>query len=299
VGAWRGLIATLIVGGLVARGGLTGRAALAGIDRAGWLRLVVLGTLGGPVFVVAMNVAVGASGATIAAFVAGLYAVLAALFGPAILGERLGMSAVAAFVIALCGTALLAGLGTGPATTTGLGDGIGAGLVAATSFALYLVLSRRWARSLRPPGAVVALAVFAATAIVLAPATLLVAGDGLLPAPSDPDLAVAVLAVAWLAIGPSVAAQLLLMAGVRRLPARRSSAFLLLNPVTAAILAALFLGERLSSTRVAGAALVLTGMAVASGLPGLIRSAGGARPRRPSPAGDEDQGPTAGSAATR
>ena len=273
IGAWRGLAPVLIVGALVIAGRVDGRTAMRGVGRGGWLRLAVLGTLGGPVFLVAMNLAVGGSGATIAAFVAGLYAVLAALLGPPVLGERLGRGPLVAFVVALLGTALLAGLEPGTALPFGLGPGIGAGLIGATSFALYLVLTRRWARTLRLPGAAVVVANFAASAIVLVPATLLVGGESLLPASGDPDAAVATVALLWLILAPSVAAQLLLVAAVRRLPARTSSAFLLVNPVAASGLAALLLRERLSPSQLFGAILVLIGIALATGVPELIGSA--------------------------
>jgi drug/metabolite transporter (DMT)-like permease len=273
VGAWRGAAPALIVGALVIAGRVDGRGAMGGLGPGGWLRLAVLGALGGPIFLVAMNLAVGGSGATIAAFVAGLYAVLAALLGPPVLGERLGRGPLVAFVVALVGTALLAGLDPGANRPFDLGAGIGAGLVGATSFALYLVLTRRWARTLRLPGAAVVVANFAASAIVLVPATLLIGGESLFPATADPDAAVATAALVWLVLAPSVVAQLLLVAALRRLPARISSAFLLVKPVAASLLAAVLLGERLSSSQLVGAVLVLIGIALATGVPEAIGSA--------------------------
>ena len=281
LGALRGVAAGAIVGGLMLGGRLEGRAALAALGRGGWARLAVLGALGGPLFLVTMNLAVGGSGATIASFVVGLYAVLAALLGPPMLGERLGLGPIVAFVVALLGTALLAGLDPASSPPFGLGSGIGAGLIAATSFALYLVLTRRWARTFRLPGATVAMANFAVSAVVLVPATLLVPGQSLVPPAADPDTGVALVALAWLVIGSGVAAQLLLVAGVRRLPARISSAFLLLNPLSASALAALLLGERLSAIQLVGAALVLTGIALATGVPELVWSARRLRDRSP------------------
>jgi DME family drug/metabolite transporter len=119
----------------------------------------------------------------------------------------------------------------------------------------------------------VVVANFTVSAIVLVPATLLVGGESLLPTQGDPDTAVATVALLWLILAPSVAAQLLLVAAVRRLPARTSSAFLLVNPVAASGLAAALLGERLSSSQLVGAVLVLVGIALATGVPGIIGSA--------------------------
>jgi drug/metabolite transporter (DMT)-like permease len=272
IGAWRGVVATVLVGALVLSGRVDGRAAVGVLTRAGWIRLLVLGALGGPAFIALMNIAVEGSGATIAAFVAGLYAVLAAVLGPPILGERLGFRAIVAFVVALAGTALLAGFDPGSGRPFGLGPGIGAGLMAAGAFALYLVLTRRWARALGLPGAAVAVANFAACAVVLVPAAL-IAGESPVPDVGAPDTGLAILALTWLAVGASLAAQLLLIAGVRRLPARSSSAVLLLNPLAASVFAALLLGERLSPLQLTGAGLVLVGIAIATEVPALVGSA--------------------------
>ncbi|MFM2106811.1 MAG: hypothetical protein RL338_1843, partial [Chloroflexota bacterium] len=63
-------------------------------------------------------------------------------------------------------------------------------------------------------------------------------------------------------------------------PARRTSSLLLLNPLTAALLAALLLGERLEPTQLVGALLVLAGIALANGAVGpLARRAGPGGPR--------------------
>jgi drug/metabolite transporter (DMT)-like permease len=275
-GAWRGIVATVIGVTLVVIGRVDGRAAIGELTRASWLRLIVLGALSGPIFVALLNVAVGGSGATIAAFVAGSYAVLAALLGPPLLGERLGIGGVVAFVVALLGAALLAGFEPGSARPFGLGAGIGAGLLAASVYAIYLVLTRRWIRTFALPGAAIAVANFAGCAIVLVPASI-VGGESLLPA-AGPDVGLAIVSLGWLAIGASVAAQMLLIAGVRRLPARSSSAVLLLNPLSASVFAAVLLGERLAPLQVAGAALVLAGIAFATGVPGLVRAARSATP---------------------
>jgi drug/metabolite transporter (DMT)-like permease len=109
--AWRGTLAAV---GLAAVLLLTRRTQLAGfsmppwaLDRRAAIRLVALSLLGGPLFYACMNLAVASVGPTISAFVAGLYAILAALLAPAVLGERLRLVAVVAFALALIGTAML------------------------------------------------------------------------------------------------------------------------------------------------------------------------------------------------
>jgi drug/metabolite transporter (DMT)-like permease len=229
------------------------------------LRLLVIATFGGPLFLSAMSLAIDHVGATIAAFVAGLYAVLAAVFAPFLLPERLTGRVLAGFVLALVGTALLAELDP---VGTDL-PGIGWGIFAAVSFALYLVLARRWSRPYRLDGLAVGLANVTLTALVLGTAILVVDPASL--APSSPPLQ-SVLALVWLALVAALG-PVLTVASVRRIPAARASAFLLLNPITATVLAAVLLGERVSPPQLAGALLVLVGMGAATipAGPGLRR----------------------------
>jgi drug/metabolite transporter (DMT)-like permease len=226
--------------------------------RAASWRLVVLGLLGGAIFIVAMNVAVALAGATITAFVAGLYAVLAAGLAVPVLGERPERATVAALGVALVGTVLLSGLRPSPE----LAGGIGVGLVAAMAFALFLVLSRRWSVAYALPGPAVALAALGLSGLGIG-ALIPLLGDPGMSVPPDPA---AVAAVAWLALGPGALAAILVVASMRRLAARRASAFLLLNPPTAAVGAWLLLGEQLTTIQLVGGALVLAAMAGASGL---------------------------------
>lgn len=261
VGAWRGLLGAGLVSLLLARGGERAADRIGGASArhpltARLSRLLVLALLGGPLFVIGMNLAVAASGATIAAFVAGLYAVIAALLGPVVLGERLSPTALAGFVVALAGTALLADLAmTGSATA-----GIAAGLFAALMFGSYLVLARRWSGPYRLDTRVVAATNGIVSAVALGAVALATDVPGLVPSVVRPE---ALVALIWLGVVLG-AGQLLVVASARRIPARRSAAFLLLNPITAAILGLVLLDERLEPLQVAGGALVLTGIALAT-----------------------------------
>ncbi len=268
VATWRGLVA-LVALLAVARLGILATRPAGRLDGRRVARLAVLGLLGGPAFIVSLNLAVSQAGATISSFVAGLYAVLGAVLAPVFLRERLRPGAVAGFVAALAGTALLAELDPGGASIAG----IGAGLVAAAAYALFLVLGRRWSGPWGlPPGAVV-LAQLAWSGPGLLAVELVREPGAMIPGAPRPD---ALIAMAWLAGPVGVAAQLLVVGSVRRLDARRTSAFLLLNPPSAAILSWLLLGESLSGAQLAGGALVLLGIAVASGAMG----AGGTAVRR-------------------
>lgn len=259
VAAWRGVGATLLIVLVLAVRWPTTARTIRTLRRIDVLRLVVLGTLTGPVFLVGMNLAVAGTGATIAAFVAGLYAVLSAVLAPFVLGERLGRRALAGFVVALIGTALLAELNVASGSALGIAAGLGAAVV----YAFYLVLSRLWSAGGRLPGDIVSFAVFFMIGVVLIPFEVLREPAAMVPPDPRPE---AVLALLWLVVAPSAIANLMIQASVRRVAARRTSAFLLLNPIAAAVVAALLLGERLSATQATGAALVLVGIALSSGI---------------------------------
>jgi drug/metabolite transporter (DMT)-like permease len=220
------------------------------------LHLVVIALCGGPIFLGAMNLAVAGVGATIASFVAGLYAVLAAVLAPFLLRERLRPAALVGFLAALLGTALLAELDLGGA---GMG-GIAWGLVAAVSFALFLVLSRKWSR---PDG-------FDAIAVTLANMVATTVGLGGLLVVLNPGsfqtsgtTAESLIAVAWLGF-VAAAGQALAVAAVKLVPASRSSAFLLLNPIAATILSLVLLGQVPTPLQALGGLLVLAGIAAAT-----------------------------------
>lgn len=225
-----------------------------GVVRA--VHLVAIAVCGGPIFLAAMNLAVAGVGATIASFVAALYAVLAAVLAPFLVREPLRPRALAGFLLALVGTAFLAELDLGG---TGV-VGIAWGLLAAVSFALFLVLSRKWARADGFDGVTVALATMTATTLGVGPVVTLTN-----PASFTPHLLVpeAIVALAWLAV-VAAGGQALAVASTRLVPSSRTAAFLLLNPVTATVLSFGLLGERVQAVQVLGAVLVLAGMAAAT-----------------------------------
>ena len=261
VALWRGLIGAFALGLVLSLPPLASHRPL-GLGRPALARLGVLGLTGGGIFVLAMNAAVALSGATITAFVAGLYAVAAALLAIPLLGERLERRTVVALLAALAGTALLSDLVGGD----GQPVGIAMALTAAASFGLFLVLSRRWSASYRLSGPVVGVASLGISALV-ALGLAFVTGDRIAVGPPDTS---PVLAVGWVALGPGALASVLVVIGMRRLRAQTASLLLLLNPPTAAVLAIVLLDERLGPVQVVGAALIL----------GAIGSASGIRPRK-------------------
>jgi probable blue pigment (indigoidine) exporter len=246
---------------LLAAAGVLPRPAIDGLDGPRLTRLVVLSGLGGIAFIAATNVAVALAGSTITGFVAPLYAVAAAVLAVPILGERLRWTSLAAFLVAIIGTALLAGDAPGVDAPAG----VASALLAAILFGLYIVLARRWAVRYRLDGTLVTIA----NLVGRGPVLLLIEGvrapDTLLPADPTPAAVIAILSIA---VGSSSSANLLLMASVKRVAASRTSAALLLTPISSAVISAVLMADRLSPVQLAGAALILVGIAVASGLVG-------------------------------
>lgn len=251
-------LALAIVIGLALVGVLP-RPYVGAMTRARLARLTLLALLGGVLFIVGLNIAVAIAGPTITGFLAPLYAVLATLFAVPLLGERVRVSTILAFGLAFTGTALLAG-----AVPTGTpAAGVVLALVSAAMFGLYVVLARRWGVRYGLDGTLITIANLIGRGPVLLVAALIMDPARVVPATPDPAAIVALLTIVF---GSSTSGNLLLMASVRRVPAGRTSAALLLTPVASAVIAAVVLGERLSPGGVLGAAFILAGMAVASGL---------------------------------
>jgi drug/metabolite transporter (DMT)-like permease len=239
--------------------GIVPRPALRDRGPANLGRLAFVALVGGLSFIVCANAAIALSGATIAGFVSSLYAVLATFFAIPVLGERIRPMVVVALCVSLVGTALLAGF----APLGGSALGIGFGIVAAVSFGLYLVFARRWGPTHDLRGTIVVLALLLGRGPVILIVELIREPASLVPPNPDPA---SLLALAYLAVGPMLIAQLLIVASVARVSARRTSASLLLTPLCAAIGAFVLLGDRLTPIELVGAALLMLGIAGASGL---------------------------------
>lgn len=292
VAAWRGIGGLVLMMALLHVRPSALRGQPIGPRRSRLLRLAVLGALGGAAFQVGMVYAVNLSGATVAAFVAGLYPLLVAAGGGLVLGERPTGLVVGGVAVAFLGVILLAGfdpIGTPPI-------GLAIGLASAAAFAAYLLLARRWAGPWGLSSPLVVTAVMLVTTAVTVPLALLTDPLGLVPA--GPVLVV-VAAVLWLAGPVGAVAQAAAVGGVRRLPSSQSAALMLLNPLTAAVLAAVLLTERLGPLQLAGCVLVLAGMALATvlaparhlrgGMPGPLATGGG--PPAAYPVGDPTSAP--------
>ncbi len=172
------------------------------------------------------------------------------LFGWIMFGERVTRGFFAAMLVALSGIILLVGSDFALQPRALLGDAMG--LVTAVFYAGYL-LAIKDLRASFPT-----LSIMASSGLVTVAALIPVA------LVSDPKLVPHTWHGWWivggLALISHVAGQGLIAYALARLPAAVASVGLLVQPVTAALAAAVLLGERITAMQVLGMALVLAGV---------------------------------------
>ncbi|MGW4420892.1 DMT family transporter [Streptosporangium sp. NPDC004631] len=219
-------------------------------------RLLGLGRLPGPgrivttgvamaVYQTAYFAAIAESGLAVATVVTmGATAVLVAAGAHPLLGERLGPAGLAATVTALAGLVLLA-LDSGSVTFSV--PGLGWALLSAAGCAGVTLLNRA---SAGEPYAV-AVGGFAVGSVCLLPLAL---AQGLLP---EGDLLASSAIVAYLGGVPTALAYGLFFTGLGAVRATTATVISLVEPVGAAIIGVLLLGERLTPQAVCGAVLLL------------------------------------------
>ncbi|MFG2362168.1 DMT family transporter [Streptomyces mirabilis] len=222
------------------------------------LRIGVTG-LGLAVFQTAYFAAVEATGLAVATVVTlGAGPVLIALGARLTLGERLGRGGSAAVAGALGGLGVLA-LGGGGATVRPWG--VVLAIVSAAGYSAMTLLTRWWGRDGRVDGSGTTVWTFAVTTVCLLPLGL---AEGLVP--HTARLAHVLVLVIYIAAVPTALAYALFFAGAAVVRSATVSVIMLLEPVSAAVLAVGLLGERLTVTTLAGTLLMLgsvAGLAVA------------------------------------
>ncbi len=240
-----GAVALLVARAVTARR----RGPAVPVTRPVAVRLVLIGA-GLAAYQLAYFTAVERAGVSIATLVAlGLAPLLIAVGGTLLGAGRPDRATLTALGAALVGLTLLVGVSAGADT----GTTVLLGALVATGSALgYAVVTL--AGGGVPAGVPVTLAGFAGGALLLTPVVL---AQGL-TVPSD-GIALAVLL--YLGLVPSALAYGLFFAGVRTVPGAVASIVTLLEPLTATLLATVFLGERLEPAAVAGGALLLAAVA--------------------------------------
>ncbi|MGI5373863.1 DMT family transporter [Streptomyces sp. CA-251387] len=222
------------------------------------LRAVATG-IGLAVFQTAYFASVDATGLAVGTVVTlGAGPVFIAVGARLTLGERLGRGGVAAVAGALTGLAVLA-LGGGGATVRPWG--VLLALVSAAAYSVMTLLTRKWGRDGGADAAGTSLWAFAVTSLCLLPFAL---AEGLVPHTADPVRLGWLLA--YIAAVPTALAYALYFAGAAAVRSATVSVIMLLEPVGAAVLAVVLLGEHLTAPTLAGTLLMLgsvAGLAVA------------------------------------
>jgi DME family drug/metabolite transporter len=189
----------------------------------------------------------------------------AGVLGLLVNGERLSARWAQATVLAAVGVLLLAGDGGASVDLTGVALAVTSGV----GYATYTVLSKRMLDAGEAPEGVMA-AGFGGAGLLLLP-VLVLAGPGFLATPGGLALA------AYLAVIPTALAYVLFSRGLRHLSSGETATLVLAEPLTAAALGVVALGEHPSATAGAGALLVLAGLLVLAA-PGRRRLAVAAVP---------------------
>lgn len=227
---------------------LTGRRWPAG--RAAWTRIAANGLLSA-LFQGCYFAAISLTSVSLATLITiGGTPVIVAITDQARGRHALGRKGVITIAIALAGLGLLAGLPGGGFSQTAVLAGTGMALLSAAGFAAVTLLGTS------PVTGLDELALngfgFSLGGLVLLPLAAALAGG----ISFRPTLASAGL-LAALGIGPTAAAYTLYFRGLRTASASTAALLTLIEPLTAAVLAALVLGDRLSPASIAGAAMLL------------------------------------------
>ncbi|MFB7191066.1 DMT family transporter [Streptomyces sp. NPDC056230] len=178
----------------------------------------------------------------------------AAAGGRVFLGEHIGRGGLLAVAGALVGNTVLV-LGNQPGVVRPLG--VGMALLSAAGYAVSNVLGRWTGRhDAGEDPFILTVWSFLIGAAVMLP---LARAEGLVPHSAHP--AEVALLMLYIAAVTTALAYPLYFAGVAALRAATASVMMLLEPVSAAVLAVVFLGERLTAATVAGTVVLLAAVA--------------------------------------
>jgi drug/metabolite transporter, DME family len=242
---------------------VTGRRWPAG--RAAWTRIAVIGVLAA-LYQSCYFTAVALTSVALATLVTIGSAPVMVLGVYRVTGRPAGRLAPVAACLALAGLGLLVGLPSGFPETAVLASA-GMAVLAAAGFAAVTLTGAR------PVPGLDDLTVtgfgFTLGGLVLLPLAAALGGLSFRPGPEAIGLLIA------LGTGPTAVAYTLYFRGLRQAAASTAALLALLEPLTGAILAAFVLGQRLSTTGIAGAATLVAAVIV------TVRGAGEAAPRVP------------------
>ena len=216
--------------------------------RAAWSRITAIGLLAA-LFQSCYFTAVALTSVPLATLVTIGAAPVIVLGVDRVTGRRTGRFAVATTGLAVTGLGLLVGLPSGFRETAVLASA-GLAVLAAAGFAAVTLAGSRPVPGL--DDLTVTGFSFTIGGLALMPLAQMAGGISFRPGLAAIGLLVA------LGTGPTAVAYTLYFRGLRSAPASTGALLSLLEPLTGAILAAFLLGERLSATGIAGAAIIAT-----------------------------------------
>ncbi len=265
VAVWRYAIAALALMPFAARRKDPGAGTFptpfepsAGDHRRAWAAVTAMTLFGGVLYQWLFLGALARTSATVTSLLIALNPVLTLLFA-ATIGEQLDRRRAAGAGVAFIGAITVISHGD-PTVLLGLhlktGDAMA--LLAAACWAIFNLCSH-WATRVLAPSRV-NVVVYSASAILLA----LAAQPENLFRHLFEATPRALFAVAALGLLSSALAGQLFLFGVRRIGVSRSSSFIYLVPPLTAVLAAIFLGERLDTAQLVGGAAVVFGVVLTS-----------------------------------
>jgi drug/metabolite transporter (DMT)-like permease len=214
-------------------------------ERRVLLALMLLGAVGYVSEAGAYFVALQHAPAGLVALLLYSFPALVALLQRFVFGERLGRVKWLAVALALGGTALTADLEQGGAKPLG----VMLGLLSALLYAVYVVISARVAGRAGP---------LASSTVILGSAGAALGLVVLARGPAFPTTPMGWAAVVALALVSTVAAVLLFFVGMARIGPVNTSLVSTMEPLTAVVIGALFMDERLSARQLLGGLLILT-----------------------------------------
>ena len=229
---------------------LTGRRWPSG--RAAWFRIALIGALAA-LYQSCYFTAVALTSVALATLVAIGTAPVMVLGVHWITGHRIGRLAPVAACLALTGLGLLVGLPSGFSETAVLAS-TGMAVLAAAGFAAVTLTGARPVPGLDE--LTVTGFAFTLGGLILMPLAAALGGLSFRPGPEAIGLLIA------LGTGPTAVAYTLYFRGLRTAAASTAALLTLLEPLTGAILAAFVLGQRLSATGMAGAAILVAAVIV-------------------------------------
>ncbi|MHA7880549.1 MAG: DMT family transporter [Saccharospirillum sp.] len=233
------------------------------IIRRDWLKLLVLGSLGMALWQGLAYLAAETTTATNMGILAAMVPLLTVLLSALVLREAPTLGGTLGGVLALAGVAVLLGRGN-PLSLLALEVALGDALmvVAATCYALYGVMLKRWPFDL-PPWVLLYAQVCFAVFLLL---------PGYLLGPMTPISTENAGLILYAGIPASIITTFLWMRAIRQIGASQASIFINLMPLFSAIIAMIFLGERVAGFHFIGGVLVLAGVIMAQTLTRPLRA---------------------------